>query len=74
MFIDAFYSTDDPVEKAKYDHHVERLWNFSAQAAPFECKDIKAALNDLMEARKNITLLRDELKQKEEEIKGIGLK
>ena len=70
MFIDAFYSSDDRLEKAEYDKNVERLWNFSAQATPFECKDIKAALNDLMEARQNITLLRDELRQKEEEIKG----
>ena len=70
MFIDAFFSPEDPLEKAEYDRNVELLWNFSAKATPFECKDIKAALNDLMEARQNITLLKDELLQKEEEIKG----
>ena len=46
------------------------LWYFSVEADPFECKDVKTALNDLMQARKNITFLKDELKEKEEEIRS----
>ena len=70
VFIDTFYSSDDPHEKSKYDENVEVLWTFSTQAKPFECKDIIAALNDLMEAKQSITILKDELRKKDQEIKG----
>ena len=68
VFIDAFYSPNNPNERDKFAWNVEKLWQFSIDAVPFQCKDIKAALNDLMEAKKNITSLRNELIQKEEEI------
>ena len=73
VFIDAFYSSNDPREKEEFSKNVGKLWQFSVNSVPFECKDIKAALNDLMEAQKNITSLRNELIKKEEEILSENL-
>jgi len=68
VFIDTFYEASNPKEKDEFVKNTQLLWNFSVEADPFECKDVKTALNDLMEARKNITSLVDELEEKEEEI------
>ena len=35
----------------KFSENVQNLWNFSASVDPFECKDIKTALTELMEAQ-----------------------
>ena len=70
VFIDAFHSSIDAVEKYQFERNVDILWKFSSRAKPFVCKDIKAALNDLLEARQSISILRDELRRKDEEIEG----
>ena len=70
VFIDAFHYSKDAVEKSQFERNVDILWKFSSRAKPFECKDIKAALNDLLEARQSISILKDELRRKDEEIKG----
>ena len=70
VFIDTFYEASNPKEKGEFMKNTQLLWNFSVEADPFECKDVKTALNDLMQARKNITLLKDELKEKEQEIRS----
>ena len=70
VFIDTFYEASNPKEMGEFVKNTQLLWNFSVEADPFECKDVKTALNDLMQARKNITLLKDELKEKEEEIRS----
>ena len=70
VFIDTFYEAANPKEKGEFLKNTQLLWNFSVEADPFECKDVKTALNDLMEARKNITFLKEELKVKEEEIRS----
>ena len=51
MFIDAFYDSEDEHETNKFSENVQKLWEFSTNADPFECKDIKTALTELMEAQ-----------------------
>ena len=51
VFIDAFYDSDDEHEAQKFSDNVQTLWDFAANANPFECKDIKIALTELMEAQ-----------------------
>ena len=72
MFIDALYNSKNKREKREFNISLQNLWKFSVKASkhPFECKDVKVAMNDLMEARKTITSLQDELIKKQEEIKS----
>ena len=51
VFIDAFYDSDDEYEAEKFSENLQILWDFAANADPFECKDIKIALTELMEAQ-----------------------
>ena len=51
VFIDAFYDPNNEHETIKFSENVQNLWNFSASVDPFECKDIKTALTELMEAQ-----------------------
>ena len=51
VFIDAFYDSDNEHEAQKFSDNVQTLWDFAANANPFECKDIKIALTELMEAQ-----------------------
>ena len=53
VFIDTFYDPQDENEKTKFEENLSRLWDFSITAKPFECKDIKVALTELMEAQVN---------------------
>ena len=53
VFIDTFYDPQDENEKTKFDENLSRLWEFSITVKPFECKDIKVALTELMEAQVN---------------------
>ena len=51
VFIDTFYDSMSVKERTKFDENVNHLWNFSINVKPFECKDIKIALTELMEAK-----------------------
>ena len=69
IFIDTFYNPRDNSEVSKFQKYTNQLWNFADTVEPFECKDIKIALNELMEAQKkleNMTQTIDELKDQME--------
>ena len=51
LFIDTFHDPSDEYEKTKFSGYVEKLWDFTMAVDPFECKDIKTALTELMEAQ-----------------------
>ena len=51
LFIDTFYDPSDGHERNKFSENVEKLWDFTMEVDPFECKDIKTALTELMEAQ-----------------------
>ena len=51
VFIDAFYDSGDEHEMEKFSENTKKLWDFAVTANPFECKDIKTALTELMEAQ-----------------------
>ena len=53
VFIDTFYDPQEQKEKTKFDENLSRLWDFAITVKPFECKDIKVALTELMEAQVN---------------------
>ena len=58
VFIDAFYDSGDDYETENFSENVQKLWDFAVTADPFECKDIKKALTELMEAQVGqVTLL-----------------
>ena len=54
VFIDTFFEPTNQVEGDAFLKYSTQLWNFSSNAQPFECKDIKIALTELMEAEKDI--------------------
>ena len=69
IFIDTFYNPRDNSEVSKFQKYTNQLWNFADTVEPFECKDIKIALNELMEAQKkleNMTQTIDKLKDQME--------
>lgn len=61
MFIDSFHDEKSLEEHAKFELYTKVLWEFSINAEPFECKDIKIALTELMEAQEMIGNLKQEL-------------
>ena len=66
MFVDTFHDPESREEKAAFQENVDRLLTFSGSVKAFECKDIKKALTELMEANKRVEDLREKLKLAEE--------
>ena len=64
--MDTFHDPDSREEKTAFQENVDRLLTFSASVKAFECKDIKKALTELMEANKRVEDLREKLKLAEE--------
>jgi len=54
VFIDTFYDKSDPNEKQKFDAYTTQLMDFADSRKYFECKDIKIALTELLEAQRNL--------------------
>ena len=54
VFIDTFYKESDPNEKQKFDAYTTQLMDFADSRKYFECKDIKIALTELLEAQRNL--------------------
>ena len=69
VFIDTFYNTANPKEMSKFKDYTNKLIKFADEVKPFECKDIKIALTELMEAQKKIDDLNDQMNQLKEEAK-----
>ena len=61
LFIDTFYDPSSPKESEKFDTYTNQLMEFANSVEPFECKDIKTALTELMEAQQSILNLKNEL-------------
>ena len=61
LFIDTYYDESSPKENEKFQQYTQELMNFANSVEPFECKDIKTALTELMEAQKNINDLKNDL-------------
>ena len=70
VFIDTFYDPEDSLEEQKFRQYTTDLMNFSQKVYPFECKDIKIALNELMEAQKHINDLMGELNEANEKLES----
>ena len=54
VFVDTFFEPTSTFESQQFLKYSTQLWNFTSNAKPFECKDIKTALTELMEADKSI--------------------
>ena len=54
MFIDTFYVRSSQNESTKFQNHTIALIDFANSVEPFECKDIKTALTELMQTKKII--------------------
>ncbi|TRY80565.1 hypothetical protein TCAL_04553 [Tigriopus californicus] len=61
VFIDSFYDPKSSREQLQFGTYTSTLWNFTVNVKPFECKDIKIALTELMEAQEAIASLKNEL-------------
>ena len=61
LFIDTYYDESSPKENEKFQQYTQELLEFANSVEPFECKDIKTALTELMEAQKNINDLKNDL-------------
>ena len=72
MFIDTYYDPSNSLEVSKFESNTNDLLNFAMNVKPFECKDIKTALTELMEATRAVKELEDKLKKMEEEQKDSG--
>lgn len=70
LFIDTFYEASNPFEVGKFSDYTSQLWEFAQTVQPFECKDIKTALTELMEAMQNIDALKDQLNDAKEELEA----
>ena len=68
LFIDTFFDPTNSRELERFQHYTEKLWNFVDTAEPFECKDIKTALTELMEAQQNLEDLQDKLDDANEKL------
>ena len=72
LFIDTFYDPINPFEVGKFSEYTTHLWDFAQTVQPFECKDIKTALTELMEAMQNIDELKDQLNNAKEELEAAS--
>ena len=70
VFIDTFHNAQDNFERSKFLEYTDKLWNFADTIEPFECKDIKVALNELMEANQKLQNITQELERLENEMKN----
>ena len=70
VFIDTFYNPINPSEVSKFNEHTNKLMMFADKVQPFECKDIKIALNELMEAQQMLKNMTQELENLENEMKN----
>ena len=61
LFIDTYFDESSPKENEKFQQYTKQLLDFANSVEPFECKDIKTALTELMEAQKNINDLKNDL-------------
>jgi hypothetical protein len=68
LFIDTFYDLQSPKETGKFQEYTSNLWEFANTVEPFECKDIKTALTELMEANQNIDVLKDQLSEAKDKL------
>ena len=68
LFIDTFYDKRSPTETAMFKQNAEKLWQFAQQVEPFECKDIKTALTELMEAQYSIDQLENQLQDAKDKL------
>ena len=60
IFIDTFYNRNNPLEKEKFQHYTNQLWQFAKSRTPFECKDIKIALTEIRELQDRISDLNND--------------
>ena len=66
VFIDTFYDKSSQNETDKFVEYTNQLITFANNTRYFECKDIKTALTELMEAQQKIKEYEDILYKKEE--------
>ena len=69
MFIDTFYVKSNQKESSKFQTYTKELISFANAVEPFECKDIKTALTELMEAEKTIKNLKNQLQDAKNQLK-----
>ena len=60
VFIDTYYNKNNPLEKEKFQHYTNELWQFAKSRIPFECKDIKIALTEIRELQDRISDLNND--------------
>ena len=65
VFIDTFYDKSSQTETDKFVEYTNQLITFASNTRYFECKDIKTALTELMEAQQKIKEYEDILNKKE---------
>ena len=70
IFLDTFYDPSSQVEAEKFANYSAKLMTFAEKVTPFECKDIKIALNELMQAQKDIDELMQQLNEAKEQIEN----
>lgn len=51
---DTYYDKNNPLEVKEFDKNTEALYTFAKTRNPFECKDIKIALTEIMELQKEV--------------------
>ena len=69
VFIDTFYVKLNQKEASKFQTYTKELISFANAVEPFECKDIKTALTELMEAEKTIKNLNNQLQDAKNQLK-----
>lgn len=67
-FIDTFFDPTNLNETRKFEEYTQNLMDFAQTVEPFECKDIKTALNELMEAQLAQKELMELLEEKEKQL------
>ena len=70
VFIDTFYDKDSIFEASKFKNYTNQLLDFSNTIEPFECKDIKTALTELMEAQGVINDLKNDLENAQNDLEN----
>ena len=71
IFIDTFHDPSNPYEREQFLNNAKKLWDFANSVKPFECKDIKTALTELMEANVALADLEGKLRDAETRLEDI---
>ena len=69
LFIDTFYVKSNQKESSKFHTYTKELISYANALEPFECKDIKTALTELMEAKRAIIDLNVQLEDVKNQLK-----